>query len=448
MTDREFQPVAVLDCDPGSAQVYEFGWQSWSPAALYRAGSRSARPQDPTTQVMNYRPGCPAPGEGFQGEGLLAVARGGDEPILIFAAEGPDLVPSIRARLLEDRLEVSADGQVRIWPGERGAGVDESLGSWAESFPGAGRATRKSLPPVWCSWYCLGDRVTAAAVIRAARSARQRQLPISVFQVDDGWQAATGDWWPDRERFGDLRELARALSADGLELGVWVAPFVAAEDSEAARRHPDWYRTDLDAGRNWKGRILALDLRREAALAHLSGRLQGLAELGVSYFKLDFLYAGALEGPGSGIGPYRMAMASIRRAIGSGARLVACGAPLLPTVGLADAVRVGPDTAPGWEPPSGDLSQPSGRSAQVVSRARAFTNGRWWTNDPDCLLARPGVERRGVRARQLSELAGLATSGDLPDDLDRWGLARTRRLMRPSATGPSAPPGPMPVTRA
>ncbi len=448
MAGRHFHRVAILDCDPRSAQVYEFGWQSWSPAALYRAGSRSSRPRSPLAQVMNYRPGCPAPRGGFQGEGLLAVARGGGEPILIFAAEGPELVPSIRARLLGDRLQVSANGPVRMWAGERGAGMDESLGSWAGAFPGARQAAGEPLPAVWCSWYCLGDRVTAATVIRAARCAGRRGLPISVFQVDDGWQSATGDWWPDRGRFGDLGELARALSQEGLELGLWVAPFVAAEGSETARRHPEWYRTDLDAGRNWNGRILVLDLSREAALAHLTGRLQGLAELGVSYFKLDFLYAGALEGPGSGIGPYRMAMAAIQRAIGSRARLVACGAPLLPTVGLADAVRVGPDTAPGWEPPGRDLSQPSDRSAHVVSRARAFTHGRWWTNDPDCLLARPGVERRGLRARQLGELACLASSGDLPDDLDRWGLLRTRRLMLPSAAGPSPPPGPMPVTRA
>ena len=448
MTGREFAPVAVLDCDPRTAQVYEFGWQSWSPAALYPAGSRSARPRSRLAQVIGYRPGRPPPPGGFQGEGLLAVARGEGEPIVIFAAGGPDQVPSIRAKLWGGRLEVSADGEVQVRFAEKGAEMDRALWSWAASFPGAGLYGREPLPPVWCSWYCLKDRVTAASVLGAARSAKRRGVPLQVFQVDDGWQRATGDWWPDRERFGDLGELARALRAEGLELGLWLAPFVAAEGSESARRHPDWYRSDLDAGRNWKGRILVLDLSREEALAHLRGRLEGLADLGVSYFKLDFLYAGALEGEGSGIAPYRRAMESIRGTLGTKARIVACGAPLLPTVGLADAVRVGPDTAPNWEPQGGDLSRPSGRSAHVVCRARAFTHGRWWANDPDCLLARPGVENRGRRARQLAELAGMTSSGDLPEELDRWGLAVTRRLLRPSVTGPSAPPGPMPETRA
>jgi alpha-galactosidase len=322
--------------------------------------------------------------------------------------------------------------------------MDEVLGNWAASFPGAGLYGREPLPAVWCSWYCLRDRVTAAGVLGAARSAQRRRVPCQVFQVDDGWQPATGDWWADRERFGDLEGLARGLGAEGLELGLWVAPFVAAEGSETARRHPDWYLPNVDAGRNWNGRIRVLDLTREAAMAHLTGQLAELAGLGVSYFKLDFLYAGALDG--AGIEPYRRAMESIRVAIGKRAQIVACGAPLLPTVGLADAVRVGPDTAENWDPPGGDLSQPSGRSAVVVSRARAFTHGRWWTNDPDCLLARPGVERRGPRARHLGHLAGMVSSGDLPDDLDRWGLAVTRKLLHHSVPGPAAPTEPMPPT--
>ena len=442
--------MASLDCDPAAALVYECGWQSWSPAALYPASSGSARPAGATAQVMGYRPGRPAPARGFQGEGLLAVQAGGGEPVVIFAAPGPEHVPSIRARLRGGRLEVSADGEVRVEEGARGATLDAALGAWADRFPPGGRPWRGPLPPVWCSWYCLGPGVTAAAVRAAAESAPRLGVLCQVFQVDDGWQRATGDWWPDRERFGDLPELARQLRAEGRELGLWLAPFAAAEGSESARRHPDWYLRGVDAGRNWGGRILALDVTRAAALAHLTHRLAELVALGVTYFKLDFLYAGALEGRRAeelgGIGAYRLGMRAIRDAIGEGATIVACGAPLLPTVGLADAVRVGPDVAPNWEPPDGDLSQPSGRSAQVATRARAFMHGRWWSNDPDCLLARPGVEGRGRRARQLGELGGMASSGDLLEELDGWGLGVTRRLMRPSDPKPTLPGGPMPVT--
>jgi alpha-galactosidase len=199
------------------------------------------------------------------------------------------------------------------------------------------------------------------------------------------------------------------------------------------------------------GRIRALDVTGAAALAHLTRGLAELAALGVTYFKLDFLYAGALEGRRAeelgGIGAYRLGMRAIRDAIGEGATIVACGAPLLPTVGLAAAVRVGPDLAPNWEPPDGDVGQPPGRPAHLATRARALMRGRWWNNDPDCLLARPEVGGRGRRARQLREMGGMASSGDLLEDLDGWGLGVTRRLMRPSYPEPALPVGPIPVTR-
>ena len=43
---------------------------------------------------------------------------------------------------------------------------------------------------------------------------------------------------------------------------------------------------------------------------------------------------------------YRSGIELIREAIGEDAYLLGCGAPLLPSSGLFDAMRVSPDTAP------------------------------------------------------------------------------------------------------
>jgi alpha-galactosidase len=66
--------------------------------------------------------------------------------------------------------------------------------------------------------------------------------------------------------------------------------------------------------------------------------------------------------------------------------VISRGAPILPSVGLVDAMRVSPDTGPRYEPPAGDLSMPSQRSATLTGRARAWQNGLFWVNDPDCLI--------------------------------------------------------------
>src|ERR1700733_11184063 len=63
---------------------------------------------------------------------------------------------------------------------------------------------------------------------------------------------------------------------------------------------------------------------------------------------------------------YRRGMEMIREAIGPDSYLPGCGAPILPSVGLVDATRVSPDTAPRYEPGGGDLSMPSQRAAAVT----------------------------------------------------------------------------------
>lgn len=84
--------------------------------------------------------------------------------------------------------------------------------------------------------------------------------------------------------------------------------------------------------------------------------------LGFDFFKLDFLYAGALDGGRhedmSAVTAYRSGLELIRRAIGTEAYLLGCGAPILPSIGLVDAMRVSPDTGPEYEPPQGDLNAP------------------------------------------------------------------------------------------
>jgi alpha-galactosidase len=98
-----------------------------------------------------------------------------------------------------------------------------------------------------------------------------------------------------------------------------------------------------------------------------------------------------------------------------------------------DAMRISPDIDPDFEPPLGDVSQPSGRGAVLMGRARAWQHGRWWVNDPDCITVRPGIDRRELWAAELASHGGLAVSGDPIGALDERGLAWTRELLLPPA---------------
>ena len=390
---------------------------------------------------MHYRPGKAVPEQGFQGEGLLAVVSGDEGTVRIWSAPDPSReVPSIRARSVDGRLVVSADGEVA--EASYTGGLYTALAAWADQFAARARVGPvPSLPTVWCTWYQYFIAVREEDVLENLAAIDQLDLDVGVIQIDDGYETEIGDWLERSPRFPTpLAELANRIRATGRRAGIWTAPLLVGERSRLAAEHPDWLVRGTSAGRNWGQDLAALDVTHPDAAAHLQKVFRTFSEWGFDYFKVDFLYAAALEGvrwaDATGIAAYREALRLIREAVGPAATLLGCGAPILPSVGLVDAMRVSPDTGPQFEPHDADLSQPSQLAAVLTGRARAFQHARFWVNDPDCLIVRPVVERREEWAQHVERFGGLRGSSDRLESLDDWGLETTRRLLRPSSTEP------------
>ena len=109
---------------------------------------------------------------------------------------------------------------------------------------GARRGARTTAPYQvgWCSWYHYFHDVTEADL--RANLARAADWPFDVFQLDDGFQAAIGDWLDTNDKFPSaLDALAAAIAAEGRTPGIWIAPFLAGADSAVAAAHPDWLAT-------------------------------------------------------------------------------------------------------------------------------------------------------------------------------------------------------------
>jgi alpha-galactosidase len=463
-----FAEVAEIRVEPRRARVYEHGWQSWSPTTAYGLGDRPHRPTSETRRILCYRPERVPPDGGFQGEGLLAVDPGDGGPVWVLATpDGSRHVPSIRAAARDGRVVVEADGpveQVQLevlaevegrpgvdaaggggaraadGGGDRGAGegrlgrMGPALAAWAERYAErVGVGAPRPAPTVWCSWYHYFTRVTEADMLENLDAMDELDLPIEVVQLDDGYQAEIGDWLDLSGRFRSLGDLVDRIRQRGRRAGIWVAPFLVGARSRLAAEHPDWLVRGALAGRNWDQDLLALDVTHPEAAAWLAEAFAWMAGLGIDYFKIDFVYAGALEGgrhqQAAPLAAYRRGVELVRGAIGPDAYLLGCGAPILPSVGLVDAMRISPDTAPYHQPRDGDLSQPAQRAAVLTGRGRQWQHGRFWVNDPDCLLARPAVERREAWAAHVAEVGGLVASSDRLRDLDEWGLATTRRQL-------------------
>ena len=423
--------VDEVPIDPTLARVYTEGWQSWSPATWYPAVATSLRPEEEWQHTMRFRPGTPIAPEGLQGEGLLAIDPGNGSPVRCYAGTSPVDVPTITSTLVDECLVIRSSGAVAT---NAAADAESALEAFADAFAlrtGATPGTSGPPPAVWCSWYRYFEQVTAVDVLENLEALDDQDLPVDVVQVDDGWSPGLGEGLVVADRFGSLDAVVEAVRASGRRVGIWVAPFVVGAHSTLATEHPPWVLGN--AGRNWGDDLVGLDLTHPGVLDLLAESFTRLVERGVDYFKLDFLYGGAIPGHRvedmTGAEAYRSGLALIREVVGPDATLVGCGAPLLPSVGLVDAMRVSPDTFH-----EGGEDGSDGLRGLMPLAARAWQQGRFWVNDPDCLVARPSYAERDRWSDAVAAFGGLASFSDRVRELDDHGLTQVRDLLARGGT--------------
>jgi alpha-galactosidase len=436
--------VGEVRVDPALARVYAEGWQSWSPATWYPVqlidSVAGMRPHEDWQHTMRFRPGTPIAEDAVQAEGVLVVDPGDGGPARCYGATDTVTVPTLTARLEHDHVVVRSSGPVEAM---HATDPETVLAAYADGFARRARATPPASPPrVWCSWYRYFEQVTAADIRENLLAFDEHDLAVDVVQVDDGWSLGLGEGLRPADRFGSLPRLVDEIRSTGRRVGVWLAPFTVGAHTTVATQYAQWITGP--AGRNWGDDLVALDLSHPSVVALLTDMITGLVNIGVDYLKLDFLYAGAVPGRRyqdiTGAEAYRSGLGLIREVVGPDVYLVGCGAPLLPSVGLVDAMRVSPDT---FHEGAEDGSQ--GLRGLMPLAARAWQHGRFWVNDPDCLVARPSYAERERWAAAVAAFGGLASFSDRVADLDDWGLRTVRTVL---AAGGSGAPFPEEAVRA
>jgi alpha-galactosidase len=285
-------------------------------------------------------------------------------------------------------------------------------------------------PVGWCSWYHYFGRLVWEDVLEnlEAAAADRASFPFEVFQVDDGYQTDIGDWLSPKPGYPDLGGLARAIGWKRFKAGIWTAPFSAAETSELFARHPDWMVAEggrpKPCYRGWGKTIYALDTTHPEAQAWLAETVAALVKAGFTYLKIDFLFAAAMPGARrksvTPVQAYREGLRILRKAAG-GNFVLACGAPLLPSVGLVDGMRIGEDTAPYWKTKPSGYQGPNAYFALKNALMRQFMHRSFWLNDPDCLLLRARETELTRSERELYALAA-GTLDNMIIDSDKLGL--------------------------
>jgi alpha-galactosidase len=219
-----------------------------------------------------------------------------------------------------------------------------------------GSIKKNGAPRVWCSWYSLYTMIDEPILHKIFD--QLSDLPFDVLQVDDGWQMDIGDWEANEKFPSGMKALAEKIKSTGRRAGLWLAPLLATKTSKLFRQHVDWFLRDergqlISAGFNWGEPLFALDTTHPDVTLWLVALMKQVRAWGFDYLKLDFLYAGALKGKRHNDMPreaaYRECLQTLREAMGADAFFLTCGTPILPAIGLCDAMRIGPDVSHEWE---------------------------------------------------------------------------------------------------
>ncbi len=299
------------------------------------------------------------------------------------------------------------------------------------------------VPTGWCSWYCFGPAVTAAQVQRNLEFIAEQIPALKYVQIDDGYQAAMGDWLETGKAFrGGIKEVLQQIREAKSEPAIWVAPFIAEEHSKVFQEHPEWFIMD-DAGKplrsdrvtfgGWRnGPWYALDGTHPEAQKHLEDVFRIMhREWGCTYFKLDANFWGAMHGgrfhdaKATRVEAYRRGMEAVLRGA-EGSFVLGCNHPLWPSLGVIHGARVSNDTSRSWESFSNTARETFHRNWQ---------NGRFWWNDPDCVLLTGKLPEEEFRfhATAIYASGGMLLSGDDLTRLSPERLAMLRKLAPPTA---------------
>ncbi|MBQ4425005.1 MAG: alpha-galactosidase [Lachnospiraceae bacterium] len=302
-------------------------------------------------------------------------------------------------------------------------------------FAAMGLAPAKAAPLTgYSSWYNRYENITEKDILQDLEGCASVLKPGDLFQIDDGWEPAVGDWLePDAEKFPHgMKFLVDKIHAKGFKAGLWLAPFGAAKKSAYFMNHPEQiYRHGQEmysAGCNWGG-FYALDFDHPEAEAYIRETFRRVFdEWGFDLVKLDFLYAAAFFGNEKETRAGRMIRAlKLLREVCGEKLILGCGVPVMPAFGLVDYCRISCDVGLDWND-KGIMKyihreRVSTKQAVENTIFRRQLNGRAYGSDPDVFFLREENLKLTSDEKKLVAITAALFSTILlnSDDMSKYG---------------------------
>jgi len=317
-----------------------------------------------------------------------------------------------------------------------------------------GRAIRiLHKPPVstptpigWWSWTAYYYGISQNTVLSNAAWLAQnlKSFGYRYCFVDEGYQYARGEYaTPDGKLFPQgVAYTGHQVDDQGLNFGLWVAPFEVSERSWVYEHHLDWLVHNLAGEPIHLGRVgpktdelYALDTTNPGAQDYLRYTYRTLVkDWGTRLIKMDFMDSSAVEGvhyrPNTtALEALRIGLEIIRQTVGDDVVLDKDGSFMLTPVGIVNAGRIGQDTGHTFG---------STHDAATGVAARYYMNRNFYISDPDAFtISKQVVGDRGWHGNKVpltldeaeASIALSAISGgmfEIGDDLPTLGASPER----------------------
>jgi len=221
-----------------------------------------------------------------------------------------------------------------------------------------------------------------------------------IFQIDDGWEIRVGQWQQNEKFPNPLEQVAKKIEEKGFLPGIWMAPLALLKDSDIYKNHFDWVLKDkkgkpIACGNIplWGGDFYTYDLSINEARQYILNEVKTLTEkYGFKFLKLDFLYAGLVNGShknkehGTAF-YYNLFQNELVSTLGEKIVLLGCGTPLQLSYPFYPITRIGADTREEWELSIGKIAGYEGRPSAYMSLTdtinRSVLNNTVYFSDPD-----------------------------------------------------------------
>ncbi|HZF28875.1 MAG TPA: alpha-galactosidase [Gammaproteobacteria bacterium] len=327
-----------------------------------------------------------------------------------------------------------------------------ALEQYADAVGTAQNARTRSIVNGWCSWFYTLAEVSEDEILRNAAFAAEHLGPFGLehVQIDEGYQRAHGDWEGNARFPHGMQWLAQRIKEHGLKPGLWISPYVVAENTDVFRQHKDWLvrRRDGSLQRigNWEHenspgalgetvKRYCLDITHPEAAEWLRDLFDTIARRwGFDLIKLDFMAWSVLKAERfrdptqSSAAVYRRGLEIMRAGAGDGCHILDCG-PANTTVGLVDSVRIEADINYGYADAAWKQYFQDPACSLAAAAKRYYFHRRTWVNDADhvCLdlLTLPQAQ---AAATCVALSGGNVISGDRLTDLDPAKLEILRKV--------------------